>query len=326
MAAAPASGPSSTAPSSFNAVVERLTAFTASQRPGPSPRPSSPPLSPNTRPVSPSTLSSSRRAAVLVGLFPHPTTGEVQVLLTLRSSTLSTHGGEVSLPGGKADEADGGDDVRTALREAEEEVGLRPDTVRVLGRCNRVLSKQGMLVTPVVAVIPAPAFDASSPSPTALSPLSFAPALNPLEVSALFALPLSSFLSSADYRFEDLHRPQYSYRLHFFERRSSEWLEVDSAFAVRRGEGDERRWTVWGMTASVLISVARQAFDRQPDFAVPPHSARANAASAAPPPLSLSHSAAAAQAAPLPRSAATASSNAEAGKDSVAPAPSQSNL
>jgi len=49
---------------------------------------------------------------------------DLHVLLTLRSKTLKSHPGQVSLPGGKQDPADGGDDVVTALRETKEEVGL----------------------------------------------------------------------------------------------------------------------------------------------------------------------------------------------------------
>ena len=54
--------------------------------------------------------------------------GVVRVLLTQRASSLSTHGGEVCLPGGKRDGADG-DDAATALREAHEELGLDPAQV-----------------------------------------------------------------------------------------------------------------------------------------------------------------------------------------------------
>ncbi len=66
---------------------------------------------------------SSRAAAVLLGLFADDG-GVVRVLLTRRSARLSSHRGEVCLPGGKRDEGDDGD-AATALREAQEEVGSR---------------------------------------------------------------------------------------------------------------------------------------------------------------------------------------------------------
>ncbi len=71
------------------------------------------------------------RAGVLVPIFDRG--GELYVLFILRSNTVATHQGQVSFPGGRAEPEDG-DIVTTALREAEEEVGLRPETVEVLGR------------------------------------------------------------------------------------------------------------------------------------------------------------------------------------------------
>eukprot|EP00955_Chlamydomonas_euryale_P072941 361570-Chlamydomonas_euryale.AAC.11 len=92
----------------------------------------------------------SRRAAVLVPLF--ECGGEVRVVLTQRSHRLSTHQGEVCLPGGKRDEADA-DDVATALREAHEELALAPADARVLATLQPVLSKHFLSVTPVVAAV-----------------------------------------------------------------------------------------------------------------------------------------------------------------------------
>lgn len=72
---------------------------------------------------------SSRRASVLVPLSRGPD-GRVQVLLCTRAASLSTHAGEVCLPGGKNDPNEG--DVEAATREASEEVGLRRTDARVL--------------------------------------------------------------------------------------------------------------------------------------------------------------------------------------------------
>ncbi|KQJ98150.1 hypothetical protein BRADI_3g35160v3 [Brachypodium distachyon] len=80
-----------------------------------------------------------RRAAVLVCLF-RGTAGELRVILTKRSSSLSTHSGEVALPGGKADKGDA-DNAATALREAEEEIGLDPCLVTVVASLEHFLSK-----------------------------------------------------------------------------------------------------------------------------------------------------------------------------------------
>ncbi|XP_052735673.1 nudix hydrolase 15, mitochondrial isoform X4 [Vigna angularis] len=71
-----------------------------------------------------------KRAAVLICLF-EGGDGSLRVILTKRSSSLSTHSGEVALPGGKREEGDA-DDVQTALREAKEEIGLDPSLVSVI--------------------------------------------------------------------------------------------------------------------------------------------------------------------------------------------------
>lgn len=71
-----------------------------------------------------------KRAAVLICVF-EGDDGNLRVFLTLRASSLSTHSGEVALPGGKREEGDA-DDVATALREAKEEIGLDPSLVSVI--------------------------------------------------------------------------------------------------------------------------------------------------------------------------------------------------
>eukprot|EP00898_Chlorokybus_atmophyticus_P001312 jgi/Chlat1/2181/Chrsp17S02754 len=93
------------------------------------------------------------RAAVLVPLFRDVHGGDTRVLLTKRSSRLSTHKGEVSLPGGRLDPSDGGDDAVAALREAHEEIGLDPSCVNVVGQLPSFLSKHLLHVTPVVGVL-----------------------------------------------------------------------------------------------------------------------------------------------------------------------------
>jgi 8-oxo-dGTP pyrophosphatase MutT (NUDIX family) len=69
-------------------------------------------------------------AGVLVPLYEHD--GETHAVFTRRRDDLRRHAGEISFPGGRADEPDE-DLIRTALREAEEEIGLPPDAVEILG-------------------------------------------------------------------------------------------------------------------------------------------------------------------------------------------------
>ncbi|HIG37379.1 MAG TPA: CoA pyrophosphatase, partial [Oceanospirillaceae bacterium] len=62
--------------------------------------------------------------------------------------------GQIAFPGGKAEPEDV-DLVATALREAFEEVALNPEVVQIVGPMGQVLSRQGFVVTPIVAVVPA---------------------------------------------------------------------------------------------------------------------------------------------------------------------------
>ena len=103
-------------------------------------------------------------AAVLVALFEEE--GEARVLLTVRSSLLRSHQGEVAFPGGKLDPGEAIDEG--ALREAEEEVGLDPTSVSVVGRLTAMPTvSSNTLMTPVVATLAArPATD---PAPDEVS-------------------------------------------------------------------------------------------------------------------------------------------------------------
>lgn len=91
-----------------------------------------------------------RRAAVLVALTLED---DPRVLLTVRSSDLPTHQGQISFPGGSLEP--GESVVSGAVREAWEEVGLEPSHVAVLGELDDVFTPIGFHVTPVLARIPA---------------------------------------------------------------------------------------------------------------------------------------------------------------------------
>lgn len=93
---------------------------------------------------------SGRHSAVLM-LFSSPDALEdARVLLLLRASTLRSHAGQVAFPGGATDSGDASS-VATALREAEEEVGLEPDSVDVLAELPALyLPPSGFVVTPVL--------------------------------------------------------------------------------------------------------------------------------------------------------------------------------
>ncbi|SMX61334.1 conserved hypothetical protein; putative NUDIX hydrolase [Bradyrhizobium sp. ORS 285] len=93
-------------------------------------------------------VSSLKRAAVAIALAPHDDTGATALLLTLRASGLRSHGGQWALPGGRCDA--GETPVEGALRELEEELGLKLAPDAVLGLLDDYPTRSGYLITPVV--------------------------------------------------------------------------------------------------------------------------------------------------------------------------------
>lgn len=112
-----------------------------------------------------------RLAGVLVPLVCHA--GSWYLLYTRRADGVEHHKGQVSFPGGASDPGESAE--QTALREADEEIGIRPADVRILGRLPQIVTISDYLVTPVVGVVTWPyAFRVYTP-----------------EVARVFALPLS---------------------------------------------------------------------------------------------------------------------------------------
>ena len=99
---------------------------------------------------------------------------EWQLVFTRRTETVEHHKGQVSFPGGGC-EMDESTPEATALREAQEEIGLAPKDVHVLGRLNDIITITGYRVTPIVGVIP--------------WPYQFHP--EPAEVGRVFTIPLA---------------------------------------------------------------------------------------------------------------------------------------
>jgi 8-oxo-dGTP pyrophosphatase MutT (NUDIX family) len=91
-----------------------------------------------------------RPAAVLCGLVERPT--GLHVVLTRRAAHLNQHAGQVAFPGGKVDKFDASP-LATALREANEEVGLGADKVEIIGTLDPYQTSTGFRVTPFVGVI-----------------------------------------------------------------------------------------------------------------------------------------------------------------------------
>jgi len=96
-----------------------------------------------------------RDPAVAAVLVPLVVRDAVCVLLTQRTDHLTNHPGQISFPGGRAEPADAGASA-TALREAEEEIGLDARHVEVLGAMPTYTTGTGFIVTPVVALVVPP--------------------------------------------------------------------------------------------------------------------------------------------------------------------------
>jgi 8-oxo-dGTP pyrophosphatase MutT (NUDIX family) len=156
-----------------------------------------------------------REAGVLVALYDDPEGGGPHVVLTRRSSRLASHSHEVSFPGGRRDPGDP-DLWATALREANEEIGLDPGAPRLVGRLDPLVTVGSRsLIHPFVAVLP---------GPPDLVP-------NAAEVEAVLLVPLAELLLDEVYREEEWSRFDVPWIITFFEL-----------------QGD----TVWGATAAML--------------------------------------------------------------------------
>jgi len=166
-----------------------------------------------------------RPAAVLAALFVKE--GADHLLLTRRTDHLPHHRGEISFPGGGRDSEDD-NLLSTALRESEEELGIRPGDVNIYGQLDDVLSIHGYRVTPFLGEIP---------YPYPIRP-------DAGEIDTVLELPLAEFFVPDIYRVED-------------------WSWQGRVHPVRfyTVQGEE----VWGMTAeivhrllSLLVPLARR--------------------------------------------------------------------
>ncbi len=92
-------------------------------------------------------------AAVLIPLVAHPQ--GLSILFTLRTQHLAAHAGQISFPGGRVDPGDA-DEQAAALRETAEEVGIDPQSVRILGRLDTYVTRTGFRVEPIVGLLTPP--------------------------------------------------------------------------------------------------------------------------------------------------------------------------
>ncbi|MEK7798667.1 MAG: CoA pyrophosphatase [Acidobacteriota bacterium] len=155
-----------------------------------------------------------QRAAVLVPIVDDG--GPLRLLLTRRTADLPTHAGQVAFPGGLVEPGED-DPINTALREAEEEIGLSPGAVEVLGPIDDFPTLSNTIaVTPVVGV------------------LRRVPPLVPreAEVARIFDIPFADLLQADRWTSREEERAGRPYRVHYF---------------LHEGE------TLWGLSARIVL-------------------------------------------------------------------------
>ncbi len=167
-------------------------------------------------------------ASILVAITNEP---RPKLLLTRRASHMTSHAGEVSCAGGKYEHGDN-NNVITALREACEETALPPDKVQLLGQLPIQISKSGMSVRPIVALI----------EPDVI----LVPELG--EISRIFWADFERLIT----------QPTVEYQVEY---RMQDHLAQTATLLTPSWQVDGE--TVWGLTGKVIASLLETGFDRQ---------------------------------------------------------------
>lgn len=155
-------------------------------------------------------------AAVLIAVVDR---AQPTVILTQRPNSMRDHPGQVAFPGGKLEP--GEDAVAGALREAEEELAIAANAVRVIGTSDLYHTGTGFAVTPVLGVVP--------------PDLPITP--DPREVAAWFEVPLALLLDPASWTW-----------------RSTMWKGQERRFLDMEYEG----FRIWGVTAAIIANLAKR--------------------------------------------------------------------
>ena len=127
-----------------------------------------------------------RKAAVLIAVTE---SDNPELIYTLRSNKVGSHGGEVSFPGGMFEDEDVNLE-NTALRESEEETGLDKSKVKIIGPIDTVVSRFNISVTPYIGVVPDNIILNDSSE----------------EIEACFRVPISFLLEDKRYRNDEIDR------------------------------------------------------------------------------------------------------------------------
>tara|TARA_Y100001949_G_C15884698_1_gene285383 strand:+ start:149 stop:748 length:600 start_codon:yes stop_codon:yes gene_type:complete len=167
-----------------------------------------------------------KKAGVLILLKKDIGSNEFQILFTKRSSKLSTHSGEVSFPGGMWEEKDSSL-FDTAMRESNEEIGLKKNNVMDLGRMNYLLSRHKVEVNPFVGYLE--------------SNQEF---IGNFEIDEIFDVPVSFLLNNNNIFYKEFKRND---------------LRISMPSWVYNGN------RIWGLTALITADFLNMCFDAKID-------------------------------------------------------------
>ena len=168
------------------------------------------------------------KAAVLLAITAEE---EPELIYTLRSNKVSSHKGEVAFPGGREEQGDLSL-AETALREAEEEIGLDRNLVEILGSLDTTVSRYGISVTPYVGIIP--------PNPNLNESSS--------EIESYFRVPIS-------------------YLANDIRHRNDKVTEGGETFYMPAYKYNE--YIICGLTAMITVNFLRLGLDKEIDLSIP---------------------------------------------------------
>lgn len=206
-----------------------------------------------------------RRAAVCVAIHVAETPAHLraaghppqrlEIWLTRRAAKMRSHAGEVALPGGRVD-AEDRDQIHTALREAHEEIGLPPKMALHLTSLPPTMSRQHLLVTPVVFLL-VHNLDRTRPDRKA-----FVPRPNPSEVASVFSTPLDLFLKSQGHGHRDMDWQDTGWKMrsHYWDfnvvlGEGVDWTEGEREPAFPPKSRVENGEFIFGLTAGIMMNV-----------------------------------------------------------------------
>ncbi|MFN8578503.1 MAG: CoA pyrophosphatase [Candidatus Sericytochromatia bacterium] len=152
-------------------------------------------------------------ASVLIPIF--EIDNKSHIIFTKRTDKVSHHKGQISFPGGKFDKTDK-DLEFTALRETQEEIGVNPEDIKIVGKINNMVTNTNFIVSPFVGILP--------------YPYNFL--VNPDEISELIIVPVKHLMNKNFFRIEKKEFNGKLFDIYYYE-----YLNH----------------TIWGVTGKILF-------------------------------------------------------------------------